>query len=344
MEPSIRISFGIIVLNGEPYTPYCLRSLYPHAHQIIISEGACPGAESISTSDGHSTDLTLNVIRHFMAHEDPLKKIILVTAEEEGHPNGFWPGEKDEMSRAWTKRATGNYIWQVDVDEFYKDEDIVLIKKTLAGNPGISAVSFRQLQFWGGFSWLVDSYLLRRGAHNFHRLFKWEENFSYSAHRPPTVINGSGKNLREVNWLNASETMKMGIFLYHYSFVFPKQVREKAQYYKNADWSKRNRAEWWAEEVYMKLRHPFRVFSVYWDLSWLKPFKGDHPPAIRLMMDDLKAGRMKEETRPTADLELLVGNPFYKLAIRLLILWEPLDAKIRPYLKSFKRKLKRLLS
>ena len=34
-----RVTFGIIVLNGEPFTRYCLRSLYPFAHQIIVVEG-----------------------------------------------------------------------------------------------------------------------------------------------------------------------------------------------------------------------------------------------------------------------------------------------------------------
>src|SRR3546814_13971834 len=56
--------------------------------------------------------------------EDPEDKVVIVTAEDEGHPDGFWPGEKDEQSRAYAKRATGNYLWQIDVDEFYRSEDI----------------------------------------------------------------------------------------------------------------------------------------------------------------------------------------------------------------------------
>ena len=38
MEP--RITFGIIVLNGEPFIRYCLRQLYPHAHEITRAVGA----------------------------------------------------------------------------------------------------------------------------------------------------------------------------------------------------------------------------------------------------------------------------------------------------------------
>ena len=35
-----RITFGIIVLNGEPFVRYNLRAIYPFAHQIIVAEGA----------------------------------------------------------------------------------------------------------------------------------------------------------------------------------------------------------------------------------------------------------------------------------------------------------------
>ena len=39
-----RVTYGIIVLNGEPFTRYCLRSLYPFAHEIIVVEGAVTAA------------------------------------------------------------------------------------------------------------------------------------------------------------------------------------------------------------------------------------------------------------------------------------------------------------
>lgn len=53
-----KVSFGIIVLNGEPFTRYCLRALYPFAHESIVVEGACQAASAIATADDHSTDGT----------------------------------------------------------------------------------------------------------------------------------------------------------------------------------------------------------------------------------------------------------------------------------------------
>jgi hypothetical protein len=42
------ITFGMIVLDGMPFLPYNLRALYPFAHQIIVVEGASPGAAVIA--------------------------------------------------------------------------------------------------------------------------------------------------------------------------------------------------------------------------------------------------------------------------------------------------------
>lgn len=127
MKELPRITFGVIMLNEEPFMRYNLRSLYPFAHEMIVVEGASEKAATIATPDGHSTDGTLDLLHCFKEEEDPKNKITIATAEHNGHPSGFWPGEKDEQSRAYAKRATGNYLWQIDIDEFYKSEDIASV-------------------------------------------------------------------------------------------------------------------------------------------------------------------------------------------------------------------------
>src|SRR5271154_2512624 len=112
----IKISFGIIVLNGMPFVPYCLRQLYPYAHEIIIVEGASVHAANNATPDGHSTDGTLESLLLFKKNEDPKNIIRIITKD------GFW-NEKLEQSQAYTQVMTGNYLWQIDIDEFYKKKD-----------------------------------------------------------------------------------------------------------------------------------------------------------------------------------------------------------------------------
>jgi len=211
-----RVTFGMIVLNGEPFIKYNLRALYPFAHQIIVVEGANHNSTHCATPDGHSLDTTLEIIRTFKQVEDPENKITLVTAEDEGHPNGFWPGEKDEQSQAYAKRATGDWLWQIDVDEFYREEDMLAILKMLVDDPTISTISFPEIPFWGSFDFRCDGIFLRMRYSEVHRLFKWEKGYKYLTHRPVTIVNREGLDLRRINWVRAEALRKRGIHIYHY--------------------------------------------------------------------------------------------------------------------------------
>ncbi|HTH93181.1 MAG TPA: glycosyltransferase family 2 protein, partial [Candidatus Paceibacterota bacterium] len=63
------ITFGIIILNGEPFIPYNLRAIYPFAHEIVIVEGAYWASKAVATPDGHSLDSTLETLYRFKKEE-----------------------------------------------------------------------------------------------------------------------------------------------------------------------------------------------------------------------------------------------------------------------------------
>ena len=296
----------MIVLNGEPFTLYALRALYPYAHEIIVVEGAAPGAANIATADGHSLDGTLDSLRAFKANEDPDGKLIIVTRD------GFW-SEKDEMSQAYAARATGDYLWQVDVDEFYHPQDLEAICKLLNEQPSITAVSFESIFFWAAPVYRVDSWYLRRGQAEFHRLFKWGEGYSYVTHRPPTVTDARGRDLREQHWIRADELSARGIHLYHYSLLLPKQVREKTEYYSRAEWAKRQGAVAWADEAYFALRRPHHAHNVYEYPGCLYRFTGAHPPQVVMMWRDISEPGSGHEIRATGDIEALLNSPIYQI-------------------------------
>lgn len=323
-----RLTFGIIVLNGEPFTRPNLAALYPFAHQIVVVEGATPSAKDFATPNGHSTDGTLETLRRFARDQDPEGKVIVVTAEDEGHPDGFWT-EKDDMSQAYAKRATGNYLWQVDMDEFYRPEDVRRILERLRQDPDLQAVTFQVRTFWGGLGQRTDGVLLRRDAQNFHRLFAWRPGYRYVTHRPPTVVDERGRDLRTRKALTGAQTARMGIFLYHYSFVFPFQVRFKLAYYGNMDRAQnvplqKQRQAW--HNNFFRMRHSFLIddTSIMGEPSWLVRFTGSHPPAIAQLWEDIEAGRVDVERRRTEDIDRLLGARWYALATRLMpALWLP---------------------
>lgn len=332
-----RVSFGIIVLNGEPFTRYCLRALYPFAHEIIVVEGAAPGAAGVATADGHSTDGTLEALRQFQAEEDPEGKVRLITRD------GFW-SEKDEMSQAYARAATGDCLWQVDIDEFYTPEAMGAVLRLLARRPEVAAISFRELKFWGGFDYTVDGWYSRRGANLYHRLFRWGPGYSYLTHRPPTVADAQGRDLREVGYLSGDELAREGVFLYHYALVFPKQVLNKSAYYGRAAWAGRPGSQRWAEQCWLRLGRPYRVHNVYAYPSWLERFAGRHPPQAEALRADLEAGRVAEARRDTADIERLLATPWYPVGrAALRALERPLRPLDRP-LRVWRARLARLLS
>ena len=309
-----KITFGIIVLNGEPFIRYNLRALYPFAHQIIVVEGACPGAKNISTNDGHSLDSTLTSLHDFKVNEDPDDKLTIVTAEDDGYSCGFWP-EKEHMSQAYAMRATGNYIWQIDGDEFYKTEAIEKVSYILEQEKSITAVTFRTHTFWGGLKYRVDSKSLRVMIQDVHRIFAWGEGYRYISHRPPTVVNADGDNLRNIKWLSAEDMIENNVYMYHYAFLFPKQVEEKCNYYFNSSWggNKELSSLKWANDSYFNLKHPFKVYYNNSEWSWLEEFAGEHPPQVVEMVKDVHSGKFPGiSLRRHDDIDAMLNAPFYK--------------------------------
>lgn len=320
----VRITFGIIALNAEPFVVYNLRAVYPFAHQIVVVEGAAPAGKSVAAPDGHSSDGTLQSLHRFKADEDPDGKLTIVTAENEGHSNGFWP-EKDEMSQAYAVRATGDYLWQTDADEFYLPEDIRAVVDMLAADPDITAVSFHLRTFWGAPAYLVDSFFLRKFVA--HRLFAWGPGYRYVTHRPPTVLDDRGRDLRTLKSVTAAEMRKKGLFLRHYELLFPKQVAEKARYYASVGWtSELQQAEEWVQTCYTNITRPFRVHMAYGYVSWLERFTGEHPPQVTLMMRDVSAGvHQNVHARRTDDIESLLADHFYAAKREVLKWLIPVD-------------------
>jgi hypothetical protein len=217
------------------------------------------------------------------------------------------------MSQAYAQRAKGDYLWQVDIDEFYHPEDMRLVIQMVAGVREITAVSFQQITFWGGFDFVADGWYLKRGAEIYHRLFKWQPGYRYVSHRPPTVQDQAGRDLRKIKWIDGYELAARNIYLYHYSLLLPKQVNEKSSYYGAAAWAERPYAQKWAEDVFFRLRRPYRVHNVYQYPSWLESYSGRHPPQINALRADIESNLVSTPTRETEDIRKLLSSPTYRL-------------------------------
>jgi len=229
----------MIVCNGDYFLRECLENIYPHAHAICIAEGATKfWADVNEFTSPRSTDRTIDIITSF---PDPDRKIHLTQKD------GYY-GEKDEQCNWWMKLvpADSNYIWQIDSDEFYMSSDIIKMKQILvAGN--YTYVEFPVYNFFknmhtigvGGSEWAWDT--------PFPRLFKYRPGFTYTTHRPPTVCNLNGIDLRQVTPLNAKS---VDIWMWHYSYVLDQQVLEKMKYYQKV--FGRNYMDTWYKNVWLR--------------------------------------------------------------------------------------------
>ncbi len=320
-----KITFGIIVLNGEPFIRYCLRSIYPFAYEIIVVEGGHEDAKSACTPDGHSTDTTLQTLYKFKEEEDDENKLTIVTR------SGFWP-KKDELGRdrtpqcrAYAERATGDYLWQIDIDEFYKKEDMFTIINMLNNDPSISAISFKQKSFWGDVNYLSESYALLRNKGGWHRIFKWDTGYKYVTHEPPTIFDENGIDLHQKHWISGERMKRKGIYMYHYCLLFPWQVRQKSSVYRDEKPEGFPEMVKWAENNYFRLENPYRVHNIYNVPSWLERFKGTHPEQVMCMMKDIREGIINTELRRTDDIELLLKSKKYHRDIILLKIGNPIQ-------------------
>lgn len=274
-KKDIKVSFGIIVVNGEPWIEIVLKGLYKHAHSICIAEGATLNWQRGNNfKTPRSTDNTLSIIKDF---PDPENKIRFVSSPE------FY-AEKLEQCNAWLDLVPKDtdYIWEVDTDEFYHDKDIELIKKMLKTN-NYTYVEFLTLNFFkgtdyiaqGGIGWAYDT--------PFPRIFKYHNNCKWSNHRPPTILDENGRDLKTIKPLLAKDNP---VKIYHYSYVTDKQVEEKMQYYTKAfgrdyinqwyipfykNWNNENRLE--LESRYSA--HPSCKGAT------TKRFNGEHPKVIQ---------------------------------------------------------------
>jgi hypothetical protein len=311
----------MIVLNGEPFLRYNLRALYPFAHQIVVVEGAVASAAPLATSDGHSTDGTLETLRRFQREEDPEGKLEIVTR------NGLWE-EKGEQSRAFARRATGDYLWIAAADEFYHARDMSTVVSMLENDPSISAVFFKQITFWGGFDYIADGWYLRQRQHEgpgiVLRLTRWGEGYRYASHRPVSITDQAGRDVTSGRVVDGRTLAATGVFMYHYSLVFPRQVREKASYYSKAGWADTPEMEAWAENTFTRLHRPYRVHNAYKYPSWLERFDGQHPEQIRALKADLASGLVHETQRDSKDIESLLDSRWYAAGRAVLKGTDPL--------------------
>lgn len=205
----------IIVCNGIPFIIPQLINIYNLVDEIIIVEGA-DNCYSKVIGSRRSTDKTVEAINDF---DDCDNKIKLVQEEY---------NNKNEMVKLGTSLCTGDYIYQVDVDEFQPSETIELAFEMLKEAPSV-----RVPQRWY-YKWCdVCLYTNRdEGIGAVPTRFWRNEKGLYPSHIPWTGY----RKMSDDSWLPCqSSYLPFGKFGRHYLLLFEFQLVSKLKYYQLRD-------------------------------------------------------------------------------------------------------------
>jgi len=273
----MKISFIMIVLNGMPFIEMALKSIYESAYEIIIIEGAVKECKFAANSDGSSKDETVEYINSF---PDSLAKIKLV--------QGQW-AEKCEMHNKALQSCSGDYVWLVDSDEVYKEDDVNAIVKMLEKDSAIAQMNMPILHFWKGFDYIIRSKILN--SIETPRIFRLDSPCFFTTHYPPTLFcSWQDETTAGMNVLQTSVLKKNGIYLYHYSYVLDGQVKQKIELYKRYGWDRiwgLDLDDWysncflrWTPENKSEVEKKYGIWTCDKN-SGTEQFLGIHPKSMR---------------------------------------------------------------
>lgn len=270
----LKIIVQLIIFNGETLLPpgmlmAWLKQADKIADKVFITEGATlatthywDGRTTLRTKDGKSTDNTISIIKQFIANKP---KFHLKEADS------FWNG-KTSMLNYWMNEHNlegYDYLWQIDGDEFYKEDDIDTIIDLLASRkPG--TVSFYANHFWGDYEHLTDE-RSKRWANEipWKRIFKIDKHSKWVTHEPPCLSNEQGGGV------SREETLSLGVKLYHYSYVTKEQIEFKSEFYNNPQ-----KLYYYNQWVKRDPNERFEVLGCD-----IHKFDGQHPMLIRELIN-----------------------------------------------------------
>lgn len=284
----MKIAFAMIVFQGDMFLKQVLESIYPYASQILISEG--PVQYWVDKGFTTSTDDTNKIMATFPDPENKIKRI-----------HGQYR-EKTELCQAYMPfvNPDTDYLWTVDSDEVFRAGDIRKVIRFLEEND-FGSIGFQSNTFFGGFNHILTGF---ERNHSFKRILKYRHPCTYIDHRPPTLSSEGSRRA-----VSGKELFEMtGVEMFHYSYVSPKQVYEKIQYYKEflskqncignyfteiwLPWVRGNDEMKAAIETTWKGVHEF-VPSYRGD-CYTTPFTGEHPDVIKRDMADLEHKFMEQ--------------------------------------------------
>jgi hypothetical protein len=217
----MKITAFILALNEEFWLDLQLKHIYDFFDEIIIIEGTEIKSNGFGvpkeyvSKDGLSIDRTKEVIESFNDDKNKIKYI----------RHGFC-NDKTELCNIAYNESKGDYVWQIDADEFYTLDMMKNIKNYLTTN-NINQINFRMFFFLDFHNCIHGKQGAIWGDNiDICRIFRKEQGNRFNGHRPPSI---NYKNNGRV--IKRDESLANGWVMYHYGYVFDWQIERKSKFY-----------------------------------------------------------------------------------------------------------------
>lgn len=274
-----KVTYALIVLNGEPFIKYQLSYLYKHAHQILIVEGAVKKFKHGSKNFA-SKDKTAQIIKNF---PDPEKKIKLIKK------NRYFNNKK-EMCNEYIKFITGNVLWQIDVDEFYSDETHRYIKKIFSNFNTLDQVSFKFYDYYKTFDLIINGYPTE--FNDIPRVHRVVKGMKWSNHRPPELKLNKNKLVPRKKF-DGKQMLKKKHCMHNLTMIFDNQVKDKFIYYGSRSKNVFSGQSDWYYDSWINYKLKFSVSGFKNCITYLTKRKHELPNILKLISNDISNNNYK---------------------------------------------------
>lgn len=266
----------VIACNEEEFLEVSVDSLSSVIDEWIFVVGGNNYALSSGMCDkrGYPNDATLDIARNLQ------KKYGGYVIEPPGRP---WR-DKVEMRNAYAQYLKpGNWMWMLDGDEVYKQEQLWRITELMQTNDVLI------MKFWLFWNNIDTVGIGKWDCYPQERLVKWKEGYGYRGSNHLHVSTNTDQLACKV----APTYRGNDKLFYHYSWVRPiEKIRQKLLYYK---YQANNYNDTYVDNVFLKWRSdPRSVQGRTHPMGGgeTMPFSGLHPTGIIEMN---KLGRFKFE-------------------------------------------------
>lgn len=209
--------------NEEEFIGLNLQNHYDVFDKIIIIEGAVAN-RSNATTDGHSTDRTVEIIEDFKQNHDPAKKILFIKIKR------HWRNLEEMKQTFLDLSSDGDWIFIIDADEFYKPEDIQRVRKAIDLQPNASEFVPNFLHFYHDYNHIAVPGPEWQPQHQ--RIFKYVRGMKYNSH--PVVTDPDGQCTYFSPQYQHRRVMLNNFFIYHYGYArnnMDEIMKQKQEYY-----------------------------------------------------------------------------------------------------------------